>query len=410
MEEAMEVDVDIENRRDLAPDRKRFHKNGELNGAVKIRRLHSNHAGDSEPRRAYTEVSGRIAGVELENFMCHGHLKVDFETNENNCFYIGGPNGSGKSALFASLNLGLGGRGNNNDRGNSVKSYIKEGRNKAMIRLILTNTGLGSHPDYGDFVVVERTITPSASTYTLKSIKGFGKNRREVVISKKKADLDQLLVRYGIQLSNPIFWMSQDRSRHFLHQMKPDRLYQVSNPFLVVYGVYPSIFRYLCIFMCATELEHTKTCYEQCEAIVSSIESMCRSMKGEFEKQKRRYQVMVEERRRMRGIQDMRNQQSEIGWMLLWCPLRDVLEKIQVLGKKREKFVEESGHLQSRIEDAAAKKAACVAEASTTHQKINEEATILQEETELVERLRLVQEKRDELQRMHEQALSRQNE
>ncbi|KIH68900.1 hypothetical protein ANCDUO_00759, partial [Ancylostoma duodenale] len=42
----------------------------------------------------YTEVSGRIAGVELKNFMCHGHLKVDFETSDNNHFYIGGPNGT----------------------------------------------------------------------------------------------------------------------------------------------------------------------------------------------------------------------------------------------------------------------------------------------------------------------------
>ncbi|ETN78266.1 hypothetical protein NECAME_18232, partial [Necator americanus] len=108
--------------------------------------------------------------------------------------------------------------------------------------------------------------------------------------------------------------------------------------------------------MCATELEHTKACYEQCELIVSSIESMCQSMKGEFERQKRKYQAMMEERRRMRGIQDMRNQQSAIGWMLLWCPLRDVLEKIQVLEKKREKFAEESEHLQQRIEGTITKK------------------------------------------------------
>ncbi|VDN37671.1 unnamed protein product [Cylicostephanus goldi] len=123
MEEAMEVDADIENQHDRCLVRKR-HKNGDLNGAVKVRKVSLNQAaGDSQPSRA-----GRIAEVELENFMCHGHLKVDFETSENNCFYIGGPNGSGKSALFASLNIGLGGRGNNNDRGNSVKSYIKEGR------------------------------------------------------------------------------------------------------------------------------------------------------------------------------------------------------------------------------------------------------------------------------------------
>ncbi|VDM59533.1 unnamed protein product [Angiostrongylus costaricensis] len=159
--------------------------------------------------------------------MCHGHLKIDFDTQRNNCFYIGGPNGSGKSALFASMNIGLGGRGNSNDRGNSVKTYIKDGRSKARIRLVLTNRGLSSHPDYGKFVVVERTITTSCSTYVLKSIVGTDGNETEVVVSKKKADLDQLLMRYGIQINNPIFWMTQDRSRHFLHQMKPERLFQV---------------------------------------------------------------------------------------------------------------------------------------------------------------------------------------
>lgn len=40
------------------------------------------------------EVAGRIAGIELENFMCHGRLKIAFDTESNNCFYIGGPNGS----------------------------------------------------------------------------------------------------------------------------------------------------------------------------------------------------------------------------------------------------------------------------------------------------------------------------
>ncbi|VDK62213.1 unnamed protein product, partial [Cylicostephanus goldi] len=173
---------------------------------------------------------------------------------------------------------------------------------------------------------------------------------------------------------------------------------------------------------------------------------------------------MVEERRRVRGIQDMRNQQSEIGWMLLWCPLRDVLEKMQVLEKKREKFVEESQHLQKRIEETVAKKDECIAEASTTRQKVNDETKSLQElkgkmksgeerissfeqrklriieqikafeeesqcekrkeeiastkikmgkitqkEAEMVERLRSAQEERDEFQTAHEQAVANQN-
>ncbi|KAM3718922.1 Structural maintenance of chromosomes protein [Dirofilaria immitis] len=35
---------------------------------------------------------------------------------------------AGKSALFAALNIGLGGRGNQNERGNAVKQYIKDGQ------------------------------------------------------------------------------------------------------------------------------------------------------------------------------------------------------------------------------------------------------------------------------------------
>ncbi|KAJ1346462.1 hypothetical protein KIN20_001243 [Parelaphostrongylus tenuis] len=309
------------------------------------------------------EVAGRIAAIELQNFMCHGHLKIAFDTQANNCFYIGGPNGSGKSALFSAMNIGLGGRGNTNDRGNSVKSYIKEGRSKAKIRVVLTNRGLSSHPDYGDFVAVERTITPSCSTYVLKSISGTGKNSTEVVVSKKKADLDQLLVRYGIQLNNPIFWMSQDRSRHFLQQMKPNRLYE--------------------IFMCATELEHTKKCYQYCQVLSEGVETICRSMKEEFEKMRRQYKTMKEERERLGSIQNMRKEQSEIGWMLLWCPLRDVLEEIQEAVKNREKFERDLEHLQKRFDEDTQKKNECEAEASSVQSNLTVETDNLTKLREL---------------------------
>lgn len=71
--------------------------------------------------------AGQVTGIELENFMCHKNLHVKFDTDKYNCFYIVGPNGSGKSAIFAGLNIGLGGKGRSNDRGNSLAAYIKEG-------------------------------------------------------------------------------------------------------------------------------------------------------------------------------------------------------------------------------------------------------------------------------------------
>ncbi|EPB66341.1 hypothetical protein ANCCEY_14569 [Ancylostoma ceylanicum] len=383
----MEVDADIENHHAHNSDRKRPHKNGELNGAVKVRRISINSAtGASEPKRAYTEVSGRIAGVELENFMCHGHLKVDFETSDNNCFYIGGPNGSGKSALFASLNIGLGGRGNNNDRGNSVKSYIKEGRSKAKIRLILTNTGLGSHPDYGDYIVVERTITPSASTYALKSIKGLGRNRHEVLVSKKKTDLDQLLVRYGIQLNNPIFWMSQDRSRHFLHQMKPDRLYQKIQ---------------------ILEKKREKF-LEESEHLQKRIQETA-AKKDEFILEASSVRQKINEEgdilQALKG--KMRLKESKI---------RDLQSEISNQDSKRRGMERSRGSFEQRKQRIIEQIAKFEEESQCEKRKEEAAATqvkmekITNKETELVERLRLAQQQRDELQRLHEQAVSDQNE
>ena len=73
-------------------------------------------------------MAGQIKSIELENFMCHDHLKLDFDVDRYNCFYIVGPNGSGKSAIFAGLNMALGGAGRANERGKTTQSYIQEGK------------------------------------------------------------------------------------------------------------------------------------------------------------------------------------------------------------------------------------------------------------------------------------------
>uniref|UniRef100_A0A914KH87 Rad50/SbcC-type AAA domain-containing protein n=1 Tax=Meloidogyne incognita TaxID=6306 RepID=A0A914KH87_MELIC len=72
------------------------------------------------------EVAGKITCIELVNFMCHSSLTLNFDVNKYNCSYIIGPNGSGKSALFAALNIGLGGAGRSNERGKRINDYIKE--------------------------------------------------------------------------------------------------------------------------------------------------------------------------------------------------------------------------------------------------------------------------------------------
>ncbi|VIO93893.1 Uncharacterized protein BM_BM4362 [Brugia malayi] len=249
------------------------------------------------------EVPGRIASIELFNFMCHESLKINFDLSNRNCFFIGGSNGSGKSALFAALNMGLGGRGSQNERGNAMKQYIKDGQNRAKIRIVLTNCGFGKYPGYGDAIAVERTISLTSSTYQLKSLTYEEGRCNEQVVSHKKTDLDKLLARFSIQLDNPIFWMSQNRCREFLHELKPEKLYNM--------------------FMSATGLDFSRRCYsesgtysDESEKLVLSIRQDCCNKLKEIEK-------LRENRKRVQNMEQNKQNLSELKNILRWLPVRD---------------------------------------------------------------------------------------
>lgn len=94
----------------------------------------------------------------------------------------------------------------------------------ARIRIDLTNEGPNACPSYDKVIIVERNITEKASQFTLKTSNG---DHRERIVSRKKTDLDSLIEQLNIELDNPLAWLSQDRSRQFLQQMKPEKLYQV---------------------------------------------------------------------------------------------------------------------------------------------------------------------------------------
>lgn len=84
---------------------------------------------------------------------------------------------------------------------------------------------MNSYPGYESEIIIERKInSQSLSTYTLKSGNSQG---QEKIVTKKKGDLDQILKKFNIDLENPLSWLSQDRSRQFLQQMKPEKLYEV---------------------------------------------------------------------------------------------------------------------------------------------------------------------------------------
>jgi len=66
-----------------------------------------------------------IESVTCINFMCHTKLHVPLGPLIN---FIIGHNGSGKSAVLTAITLCLGGKATSTNRGQSLKSFIKEGQ------------------------------------------------------------------------------------------------------------------------------------------------------------------------------------------------------------------------------------------------------------------------------------------
>ncbi|KZV79853.1 P-loop containing nucleoside triphosphate hydrolase protein [Exidia glandulosa HHB12029] len=162
---------------------------------------------------------GVIESLELKQFMCHGHLKLDFGPQ---CNFIIGHNGSGKSAVLSALTIALGGKATSTGRGSGLKSFIREGQSAAEVTVGIRNRGEDAfRPEvFGDTINVTRTIlAQGASTYKLQDANGK-------VVSRKRADLTAMCDHLNIQVDNPLTVLTQDAARQFLSSSHPRDKYQ----------------------------------------------------------------------------------------------------------------------------------------------------------------------------------------
>ncbi|OJD37996.1 dna repair protein [Diplodia corticola] len=155
-----------------------------------------------------------IEEVKCINFMCHAHLTVPLGPLIN---FVIGHNGSGKSAVMTALTLCLGGKATSTNRGQSLKSFIKEGEDSAMLAVKIKNHGSSAFkPEiYGKSIIVERHFNKNgASGFKIKNVK-------EKVVSTKKSDLEDIIDAFQLQMDNPMNVLSQDMARQFLNHSTP---------------------------------------------------------------------------------------------------------------------------------------------------------------------------------------------
>ncbi|KAJ2466250.1 Structural maintenance of chromosomes protein 6, partial [Coemansia sp. RSA 2322] len=157
----------------------------------------------------------------ITDFMCHEKATVNLCPKVN---FITGQNGSGKSAILTALTIALGGKANTTNRATSLKGFIREGRQRAVVKVQLRNRGPDAyHPElYGSSIVIERQLsngTGAASQYKLKN------GDTGDVVSKRKEDVVAITDHMAIQVDNPINILSQDAAREFLASTSPDKMY-----------------------------------------------------------------------------------------------------------------------------------------------------------------------------------------
>ncbi|XP_045829439.1 structural maintenance of chromosomes protein 6A [Trifolium pratense] len=166
--------------------------------------------GDSSSSRVSPSLeAGIIKKLRLENFMCHSNHETEFGNHVN---LITGQNGSGKSAILTALCVAFGCRAKGTQRASTLKDFIKTGASNAVIHVEIQNEGEDAFkPEiYGDVIIVERRISESTSSITLKDHQGKK-------VFSRKADLLEIIEHFNIDVENPCVIMSQDKSREFLH-------------------------------------------------------------------------------------------------------------------------------------------------------------------------------------------------
>ncbi|TVY49204.1 Structural maintenance of chromosomes protein [Lachnellula occidentalis] len=159
-----------------------------------------------------------IETITCINFMCHDKLHVELGPLIN---FVVGLNGSGKSAVLTAITLCLGGKAASTNRGSSLKSLIKQGKEQAVLIIKLKNQGNDGYQRdlYGDSIIIERHFAKNGSSgYKLKNSAGR-------LVSSKKGDVDDLIEYYQLQVDNPMNVLTQDAAKTFITASTPKMKY-----------------------------------------------------------------------------------------------------------------------------------------------------------------------------------------
>jgi chromosome segregation ATPase len=280
---------------------------------------------------------GLIEHIQLTNFMCHANLAYEPGPQIN---FITGANGSGKSAILVGLALCLGASAAFAQRSSKLAGFVKEGANKAVIAVTLSNRGIESYkPEiYGDTITVERSILSSGSS------KFRFRNSSNKVVSEDRSELVPLSDRFNIQVNNPVIIMMQESSRDFLGTSTAHKKYELFERATQISTIKDQLAEML------SDLSAGMSTLERKKELMPKLESSFRNAKKD-----------MEEAEHLRDIADNMN---TIKQELIWAQIEEREAEVQTLKESVERL---SGQLTRNV--AQVEKVEATAEALATEEK-----------------------------------------
>lgn len=259
-----------------------------------------------------------IESITMVNFMNHEKCHLELGPLIN---FIVGENGSGKSAALTALIICLGTKAAATNRGASLKSFIKEGREMCNLSVKIKNQGTDAYkPDvFGQSIIVERHFSKSgAAGFKIKSAAGR-------IISTKKQDVDEIMEYYQMQVNNPMTVLSQDNAKQFLNSAPPSLKYSM--------------------FMKGVQLEQLDTDYRLVAEMADSMQASLQDTEGQLKtltENERKAKAAVEV---VHKNQNMREKEKSLVRQMAWGQVEE--EEAQL--KERQEIVEAT---QIRLADA----------------------------------------------------------
>ncbi|CAN6172055.1 unnamed protein product [Urochloa humidicola] len=267
-------------------------------------------------------AAGTIAGIRLENFMCHSSLHIPLGEYVN---FITGQNGSGKSAILTALCVAFGSRAKNTQRAASLKDFIKTGCSYASIVVSINNHGEDAFkPEvYGNIIILERRINESSSSTVLKDQHG-----RKV--AHRKDDLIEIIEHFNIDVENPCVIMSQDKSREFLHS-----------------GNDKDKFKF---FFKATLLQQVNDMLGSIRDKLTRADSIVEDLEKSIGPVLKDLDDIQEKIKNMEHIEGMAHEIDDLKKKLAWAWVYDVVKRTEEQANKLDKLKERIPACQERID------------------------------------------------------------